>query len=166
MVLFIAILLAWGTGTYLVIQTADTWRIATGRVHAMPKFLDTYWLTPGIQLHRNEKFPSIPRGSGRIWRRDFDFHVIGGEIWRRSWGSASEQPRPRGTIAYDIWIPYWGLALVTPILPLGWVLQSIVRQRAARRPGCGICVRCGYDLRATPQRCPECGTVPKPEETT
>jgi hypothetical protein len=51
--------------------------------------------------------------------------------------------------------PAWPLLVSLGLVSLGVMLR--VRRRRARRAG--RCVQCGYDLRATPQRCPECGSV-------
>src|SRR4051794_10183022 len=60
----------------------------------------------------------------------------------------------------------WGAWLWRAYLPV-WIvftaalLASVAgRWMLGRRRGIGICPACGYDLRATPKRCPECGTVP------
>jgi hypothetical protein len=52
--------------------------------------------------------------------------------------------------------PYWFPVLVLSALPAYWFR----RQMAVKA---GFCASCGYDLRATPHRCPECGTAPAPE---
>jgi hypothetical protein len=58
-------------------------------------------------------------------------------------------------------IPYWFTALVTGFLG-GWrILVTRKRQRQIFRRANNLCLDCGYDLRATPDRCPECGTVPQ-----
>jgi len=52
--------------------------------------------------------------------------------------------------------PHWLLLL--PCIPLpAWWLWS--RRSLARRRLAGCCPHCGYDLRATPDRCPECGSI-------
>jgi hypothetical protein len=59
----------------------------------------------------------------------------------------------------EIFVPYWQIVLVTGILPATRV-QNVWRwRRQKNRRSKGLCLACGYDLRATPQRCPECGTI-------
>ena len=57
-----------------------------------------------------------------------------------------------GEVGVPLWAP--ALAAATAATAAGAVSRS--RRRASR----GRCRRCGYDLRATPDRCPECGTIP------
>jgi hypothetical protein len=56
--------------------------------------------------------------------------------------------------------PLWSLLLVTAVLP---AIATVGFVRARRqRTGALRCPACGYDLRATPERCPECGLLVKP----
>ncbi len=54
--------------------------------------------------------------------------------------------------------PFWVLLFLVAPLPI-MRFGSAMRRRRAR--GRGLCAACGYDLRATPGRCPECGAVYK-----
>jgi hypothetical protein len=56
-------------------------------------------------------------------------------------------------------IPTWACTLVTALLPSLWMARSARRGWNGRRKP-RVCSNCGYDLRATPGRCPECGRVP------
>ena len=53
----------------------------------------------------------------------------------------------------DFTVPMWAITLATAA-PFAW---WVWRKRTAFPPG--ACPKCGYDLRASPERCPECGAV-------
>jgi hypothetical protein len=80
--------------------------------------------------------------------------------WKRYDGTTGFWNR-RGFATFDTDVhgPAWFLALafagatVLCARPRRWL--------ALRRGSRGVCSHCGYDLRATPDKCPECGTPAK-----
>jgi hypothetical protein len=101
-------------------------------------------------------------------------------VGKKVWGSRYEYPRP-GPLGFQFvkaptgimkpfnlpWarqgtliVPYW--AIVTGFLVPAIIVfaHDVLRRRLfSRRRMMHLCSSCGYDLRATPDRCPECGHV-------
>jgi len=70
----------------------------------------------------------------------------------------SSQPAGAGTMtsSWTITVPHW-FGIATSCGLMIWPIMRSRRMRKAVLAGC--CVKCGYDLRASPDRCPECGEV-------
>jgi hypothetical protein len=84
----------------------------------------------------------LPPGYGR-WGFCFDYDstpMLDWRVGRSQWTSAS--------------VPLWLF-----VLPVFAQVLLILRRRLRPTPAEPHCLECGYDLRATPDRCPECGTT-------
>jgi hypothetical protein len=53
-------------------------------------------------------------------------------------------------------VPLWAPTALFLLPGASWLI-AFRRRRARYRVARGLCGGCGYDLRATPGRCPECG---------
>ena len=79
----------------------------------------------------------------------------GGRLLQRLGFAFARIDYGNGQRRYAVYLPHWSVALVFGVPPARWLRAA--RKRRRRRLNAGRCRRCGYDLRATPDRCPECG---------
>ena len=59
---------------------------------------------------------------------------------------------------FTLTVPCWLAVVLTGALPVMWYWRFRRKRAERRRSVQGLCIACGYDLRATKDRCPECGT--------
>jgi Zn ribbon nucleic-acid-binding protein len=100
-----------------------------------PAFQKNWWNRVGF-VYLSETYPTR--------RRD--------EVWPR------RTPLPAIEHHRYLRVPLWFVALLGAVLPasrLGRLLRWWKRHRLAHN----LCPSCGYDLRASRDRCPECGTA-------
>lgn len=87
--------------------------------------------------------------------RSRDLHAMG-FLFRRMRASRAMGPGvAQHCFDHSIGVPHALIAAVLALLPLFWLRSARRRSRSVA----GRCMACGYDLRATPDRCPECGTA-------
>jgi hypothetical protein len=95
-------------------------------------------------------------------RYPFRSHYPDGQVWGGFWRQIGFLVLPGGrylTGGLIVVVPYWSLMILCAIVP-AWSTAHAWRVRRRRKDG--LCPSCGYDMRATPDRCPECGVSRAP----
>jgi len=81
-----------------------------------------------------------------------------GNLWFDYWSQHKGNNRVRPEVIYsdflNVHVPYWAIVLAAGTLPAA---RLVAYRRRRRRDRAHLCPVCGYDLRASPERCPECG---------
>jgi hypothetical protein len=112
--------------------------------------LDTWIPDPDDPKENFQRY----RGTGiKGWAAAESHRILGIGFRQTRWDGDLPRILQRALVVPHAWV-----VTATAILPLMW-LAFWLKQRPRHRAG--SCAKCGYDLRATPDRCPECGATMK-----
>jgi len=103
---------------------------------------------------------SQPGIHGPFWQRDRPAYAaeLGNEPRsRKALGFVFLRITPPAPVrGWAVAVPLWFMLLLMSVWP-AWHFRGLWRRERRRRQRLGLCLRCGYDLRASADRCPECG---------
>jgi hypothetical protein len=115
----------------------------TARVSGLP-FGSIHWWPMPLQTVA-DSIASFSDEAKRHWQGRGFSAGFGVSLWNA----------PRGHFAFAS-APAWLIFPLAVIFPVRWSARQFRSQRRIRR---GQCLKCGYDLRASTERCPECGQL-------
>jgi hypothetical protein len=98
-------------------------------------------------------------GASRWYGYLTQYHVINATTYR-SLGPVYVQTL--GTYWFSVTVDLFALAATASVVPVSRLTLLAYRRCRRGRSLAGHCSACGYDLRATPDRCPECGRATSP----
>ncbi len=101
-------------------------------------------------------YVTYPADKSGLWSEIAARDRAGGRLRQFGFAYARIDYGPSAGLRRAVYLPHWSLALLLVPVPALRLWRGV---RARRRSLIGLCTFCGYDLRATPDRCPECGTM-------
>jgi hypothetical protein len=110
-----------------------------------------------LTTEERRRMPYLPAPS-RQW--EFAGVALTHELaigWLSHPDSAGAQPSGTAMPYLAVRIPYWLVILPTLPVMAWWWMRRRREKLAAHRRRYGLCLACGYDLRASSGECPECG---------
>jgi hypothetical protein len=122
--------------------------------------IDTYRGGIAAEISTWRSGPTLPTGAryDHSVPQDYAEAVGSPRTWFNKFGFALHYSEQGGFANQRGACPYWFIVLLTAILPAARLARWRRRRARRLRMSPGLCRHCGYDCRATSERCPECGT--------